>query len=96
MRPLVHRPSRGFDRLAHFRPLVAREIDGDVALAKFRVAAPSRHRPRPSRDQEHVAGLCKQLSFYVVLVLTIAEGEITKLHVGLKGAMNALHLTDPA
>ena len=41
-------------------------------------------------------GLCKQLSFYGVLVLTIAEGEITKLHVGLKGAMSALYLKDPA
>lgn len=43
-----------------------------------------------------MAGLCKQLSFYGVLVLTIVEGEITKLHVELKGAMSALYLKDPA
>jgi site-specific DNA recombinase len=51
---------------------------------------------RLSRDQEHVAGLYKQLSFHGVLVLTIAEGEITELHVGLKGAVSALYLKDLA
>jgi site-specific DNA recombinase len=51
---------------------------------------------RLSRDQEHMAAFYKQLSFRGVLVLTIAEGEITKLHVGLKGAMSALYLKDLA
>ena len=51
---------------------------------------------RLSRDQEHVAALYKQLSFHGVLVLTIAEGQITELHVGLKGAMSALYLKDLA
>ncbi len=51
---------------------------------------------RLSRDQEHVAGLYKQLSFHGVLMLTIAEGQITELHVGLKGAMSALYLKDLA
>ena len=51
---------------------------------------------RLSRDQEHVAALYKQLSFHGVLLLTIAEGEITELHVGLKGAMSALYLKDLA
>ena len=51
---------------------------------------------RLSRDQEHVAGLFKQLSFHGVLLVTIAEGEISELHVGLKGAMSALFLKDLA
>ncbi len=51
---------------------------------------------RLSRDQEHVAGLYKILSFHGVLLVTIGEGEITELHVGLKGAMSALYLKDLA
>src|SRR5262249_36159099 len=51
---------------------------------------------RLSRDQEHVAGFYKQLSFCGVKIVTIAEGEIGELHVGLKGTMNALFLKDLA
>jgi site-specific DNA recombinase len=51
---------------------------------------------RLSRDQEHVAGLYKQLSFAGVKIITLAEGEISELHVGLKGTMNALFLKDLA
>lgn len=35
---------------------------------------------RLSRDQEDVAGLYKQLSFAGVKLVTLAEGEINKLH----------------
>jgi DNA invertase Pin-like site-specific DNA recombinase len=49
---------------------------------------------RLSRDQEHIAALFKHLSFAGVKILTLAEGDITELHVGLKGTMNALYLTD--
>ena len=51
---------------------------------------------RLSRDQEHVAALFKQLTFAGVHILTLAEGEISELHVGLKGTMNALFLKDLA
>jgi site-specific DNA recombinase len=44
---------------------------------------------RLSRDQEHVAALFKHLSFAGVKIFTLAEGEISALHVGLKGTMNA-------
>src|ERR1700751_2386144 len=47
---------------------------------------------RLSRDQEHVAGFFKQLTFSGVKIVTVAEGEINELHVGLKGTMNALFL----
>lgn len=49
---------------------------------------------RLSRDQEHVAALFKQLSFAGIRIITLAEGEISELHVGLKGTMNALFLKD--
>ena len=51
---------------------------------------------RLSRDQEDVAALYKHLSFAGVRLLTLAEGEISELHVGLKGTMNALFLKDLA
>jgi site-specific DNA recombinase len=51
---------------------------------------------RLSRDQEDVAGLFKRLRFAGVRLFTLAEGEITELHVGLKGTMNALFLKDLA
>jgi site-specific DNA recombinase len=51
---------------------------------------------RLSRDQEDVAGLFKRLSFAGIRLITLAEGEISELHVGLKGTMNALFLKDLA
>ena len=51
---------------------------------------------RISRDQEHTAGIWKTLTFAGIKMVTLAEGEITELHVGLKGAMNALFLKDLA
>ena len=51
---------------------------------------------RLSRDQERTAGLFKQLAFVGVRLVTVAEGEIGELHVGLKGTMNALYLKDLA
>jgi site-specific DNA recombinase len=51
---------------------------------------------RLSRDQEDIAGLYKQLSFADVQIITLSEGEINELHVGLKGTMNALFLKDLA
>ena len=51
---------------------------------------------RVSRDQADVATLYKHLRFAGVTVVTLAEGEISELHVGLKGTMNALFLKDLA
>ena len=48
---------------------------------------------RISRDQADVATLYKHFKFAGV---TLAEGEISELHVGLKGTMNALFLKDLA
>ena len=51
---------------------------------------------RISRDQEHVVGIFKTLTFSGARLVTISEGEINELHVGLKGTMNALFLKDLA
>lgn len=51
---------------------------------------------RISRDQADVATLYKHLQFAGVKIVTLAEGEISELHVGLKGTMNALFLKDLA
>ena len=51
---------------------------------------------RLSRDQEDVAGIFKRMTFAGVRLFTLAEGEVSELHVGLKGTMNALFLRDLA
>ncbi len=51
---------------------------------------------RLSRDLSDIALLYKHLSFLGVQLVTLSEGEITDLHVGLKGTMNALYLKDLA
>lgn len=47
---------------------------------------------RLSRDQEHVAHLYKQLTFHGIKLITLSEGLISELHVGLSGTMGALYV----
>ena len=49
---------------------------------------------RLSRDQEDIAGLYKRLRFAGVRIVTLSEGEVSELHIGLKGTMGALFLKD--
>ena len=51
---------------------------------------------RISRDQEDIAAIYKRLSHADVRIVTLSEGEVNELHVGLKGTMNALFLKDLA
>lgn len=51
---------------------------------------------RLSRDLEEVARLYKLLTFASVKLITLSEGEINELHVGLRGTMGALYLKDLA
>ncbi|MCK5275678.1 MAG: recombinase family protein, partial [Alphaproteobacteria bacterium] len=51
---------------------------------------------RISRDQEDIAAIFKRLSHADVRLVTLSEGDINELHVGLKGTMNALFLKDLA
>jgi site-specific DNA recombinase len=74
----------GFQKL--MRDALERRFDAVVAESLDRF----------SRDQEDTAGLFKRLTFVGVRILTLSEDEITHLHVGLKGTMNALFLKDLA
>jgi site-specific DNA recombinase len=47
---------------------------------------------RLSRDQEDVAHLFKHLAFAGVQLVTLSEGKISELHIGLSGTMSALYL----
>ncbi|MBL4623170.1 MAG: recombinase family protein, partial [Immundisolibacteraceae bacterium] len=51
---------------------------------------------RLSRDQSDIAGFYKRMEFAGVKVITLSEGEINTMHIGLKGTMNALFLKDLA
>jgi hypothetical protein len=68
---------------------------GDALDGRFHVVL-AEALDRFSRDQEDTAGLFKRLTFAGVNIVTLAEGDITHLHVGLKGTMNALFLKDLA
>jgi site-specific DNA recombinase len=49
---------------------------------------------RLSRDQEDIAHMHKRFRHRGIAIITLIEGEITELHIGLKGTMSALYLKD--
>ena len=49
---------------------------------------------RVSRDQADVATIHKILVFYGIALVSVTEGLVSEIHVGLKGTMNALALKD--
>ena len=51
---------------------------------------------RLSRDQEDIAHIYKRAQFAGVRIVTLSEGEVNELHIGLKGTMGALFLKDLA
>ena len=51
---------------------------------------------RLSRDQEDIAHIFKRINFAGGRIVTLSEGEINELHIGLKGTMGALYLKDLA
>ena len=67
--------------------LVARR-EVDVVLAEAM--------DRLSRDQEDIAGIRKRIVFAGAEFITLAEGEVTAMHIGFKGTMNAMQLEDLA
>lgn len=72
----------GFQGLLQFA--VRRECDAVVAESLDRF----------SRNLRDIADVFERLTFSDVQLVTVSEGEITDLHVGLKGTMNALYLKD--
>ena len=51
---------------------------------------------RLSRDQEDIAAIYKRVLFAGARVVTLSEGEVSELHIGLKGTYSALYRKDLA
>ena len=51
---------------------------------------------RLSRDQEDIAAFYKRMEFAEIQIITLSEGVITAVHVGLTGTMNSLFLKNLA
>lgn len=79
---------------SHLRPGYQKLLE-DVRAGRVE-AVVAESLDRLSRDQEHVAALFKLLSFHGIPLVTVGEGAVTELHVGLKGTMSALYLKDLA
>jgi site-specific DNA recombinase len=71
------------------------ELIADAARGRFEVIL-TESLDRLSRDQEDIAGLYKRMRFVDVKIVTISEGEVSELHIGLKGTMGVLYLKDLA
>lgn len=51
---------------------------------------------RLSRDQADLATIKKQLAFREISIMTVQDGEVGAMHIGLKGLMGELYLADLA
>ncbi len=49
---------------------------------------------RLSRDQEDIAAIYKRLRFAGARIVTLSDGDVSEIHIGLKGTMSALFLKD--
>ena len=67
----------------------------DAGLGRFDTVV-AESLDRVSRDQEDIAGIYKRLQYADIKLTTLAEGDVSELHIGLKGTMNALFLKDLA
>uniref|UniRef100_UPI00109C6A50 recombinase family protein n=1 Tax=Candidatus Halocynthiibacter alkanivorans TaxID=2267619 RepID=UPI00109C6A50 len=85
---------RGLSGASHLRPGYQRLLE-DARNGCFDVVV-AESLDRLSRDQEHIAAFFKQMKFRDIPIVTVAEGEITELHIGLKGTMSSLFLKDLA
>lgn len=85
---------RGMSGASHLRPAYQRLLE-DARGNAFDVVV-SEGLDRISRDQEHIAAFFKQMRFEGIPIYTVAEGEISELHIGLKGTMSSLFLKDLA
>ena len=71
------------------------QLQADFRAGRFEVIL-AEALDRISRDQEHIAGFYKRANFAGLRVVTIAEGDIAEMHVGVTGTMAALFLKDLA
>ena len=65
----------------------------DAAAGKFAVLY-AEALDRLSRDQEDIAAIFKRLSFAGVKIVTLSEGEITPLHIGLNSPLTKSVVAD--
>jgi DNA invertase Pin-like site-specific DNA recombinase len=92
---VVHRYSdAGLSGASLLRPGIQALI-ADARTGKFNIVL-AEALDRISRDQEDIAGVYKRMEFAGVKIVTLSEGEISSLHIGLKGTMNAMFLKDLA
>ena len=49
---------------------------------------------RLSRDQEDIAAIFKRLRFAGASIHTLSDGEVSEIHIGLRGTMSAMFLAD--
>jgi len=84
----------GISGATHLRPGYQRLLED--ARKGFFDAVVAESIDRISRDQEHIAAFHKQMTFLGIPMITVGEGPISELHIGLKGTMSALFLKDLA
>jgi DNA invertase Pin-like site-specific DNA recombinase len=101
-----HAERQGWQVVAKFSDaaISGASLHNRPGLSDLMRAAESRHfeavltesLDRLSRDLEDIAGLYKRLAYWGVDVMTLADGKVSKLHVGLKGMIASLFLDDLA
>ena len=72
-----------------------RDLIRDAQAGKFSIIL-CEGLDRLSRDQADVAAFYNRMKFLGITIVTLADGEITPIHIGMKGTMNALFLVDLA
>ncbi|MBN9530344.1 MAG: recombinase family protein [Alphaproteobacteria bacterium] len=71
------------------------DLIGDAQRGRFELIL-TESLDRLSRDQADIAAFYKRMNFAGVRIVTVSEGKIDEIHVGLKGTMGALFLKDLA
>lgn len=63
----------------------------DARAGKFEIIM-AESLDRLTRDLEDIAALYKRLTFIGIKIVTLEEGDVTEMHIGFKGTMNAYFL----
>ena len=85
---------RGISGASLIRPGIQNLLQ-DAQAGRFAIVV-TESLDRLSRDQEDIAHIFKRITFAGGRIVTLSEGEINELHIGLKGTMGALYLKDLA
>ena len=51
---------------------------------------------RISRDQEHISGFYKKMKYLGIRIVTVAQNEVSEMHIGFNGVLSAMFLKDLA